>query len=88
MDMVIITCPKCGHSESFPHPESVPVRNQCPGCAAKESCGDGATYQSNETVSRLSEKIEDKSPRRSELSELADKVNRTTVLKAPPRRIP
>ncbi len=54
MDVVIITCPRCGHSESFAHPESVPVRKECCWCLAEELIRVGALYRLNERMLELS----------------------------------
>ena len=55
MDVVSITCPKCGHTESYPHPECVGERKECPGCLAKELTQGGLLYQVDERVGKSSE---------------------------------
>ncbi len=48
MDMVIIACSKCGHTETYPHPESVPERKECAGCVAEGLIKDGFLYRLGE----------------------------------------
>lgn len=45
MDMVTITCPKCGMTETFQHPDMVPVRKNCPGCVAERGSQERGRYQ-------------------------------------------
>ena len=48
MDMIKITCPRCGYTEGFAHPDSVRERKECPGCLAEEMIRGGLLYSAME----------------------------------------
>ena len=50
MDAVIITCPRCGHTEGYAHPDSVAERKQCLGCLAKELIRGGLLYHVRDLI--------------------------------------
>jgi len=50
MDMVSITCPRCGHTESYSHPEAIPERKDCLGCLAEELIKGGLLYRVKELL--------------------------------------
>ena len=48
MDVVTITCPRCGHVERYPDPDAVRERKDCPGCLADEFIRSGLLYRVHE----------------------------------------
>ena len=54
MDVVFITCPRCGYTEGYQHPESVRERRECPGCVAEELIRGGLLYRLDELAKQWS----------------------------------
>ena len=50
MDLITITCPRCGYSESYPHPDSVRERKECLGCVAEQLMQNGLAYWVSELL--------------------------------------